>query len=210
MQKVLHILSQAWSIILYPMLMPLYGMVLFCIGAHRMLPMLSGYYMAMCISGTAVLTLIIPMVILLIIWKKGYIDSLHIDNAKQRTIPYIYTLMCYGFWAYFVGATVKLPKMMLLVAIGAIVALAAVTIINRWWKISAHLTGLGGLLGGICSFALYYSTMPLTVIIGVLLAALLLMYARLYVNAHTPLQVVSGFLLGLLCTFIPTCILNYA
>ena len=210
MHKILSILSQFWSILLYPMWMPLYGVILFCLAARKLLPILPASYMGMCIAGTAVLTLIIPIILLVFLWRKGYIDSLHIDNAKQRTTPYIYTLICYGFWAYFVRVTVKMPTFMLLVVIGAMVALLAVTIINHWWKISAHLTGIGGLLGGICSFALNYSILPLMLIITVLLLALLLMYARLYLHAHTPMQVVCGFLLGLLCTCIPTLIMTYA
>ena len=210
MHKTLSILSQFWSILLYPMWMPLYGVILFCSAARKLLPILPASYMGMCIAGTAVLTLIIPIILLVFLWRKGYIDSLHIDNAKQRTTPYIYTLICYGFWAYFVRVTVKMPTFMLLVVIGAMVALLAVTIINHWWKISAHLTGIGGLLGGICSFALNYSILPLMLIIIVLLLSLLLMYARLYLHAHTPMQVVCGFLLGLLCTCIPTLIMTYA
>jgi hypothetical protein len=62
-------------------------------------------------------------------------------------MPYIYTLICYGFWAYFMHGTVRLPLFMVVGALGAIAALAAVTVINHWWKISAHLTGIGGLLG---------------------------------------------------------------
>lgn len=210
MHKSLNILSQLWSILLYPMWMPLYGVILFCLAARKLLPILPASYMGMCIAGTAVLTLIIPIILLVFLWRKGYIDSLHIDNAKQRTTPYIYTLICYVFWAYFVRVTVKMPTFMLLVVIGAMVALLAVTIINHWWKISAHLTGIGGLLGGICSFALNYSILPLILIISVLLLALLLMYARIYLQAHTPMQVVCGFLLGLLCTCIPTLIMTYA
>ena len=192
------------------MLMPLYGMLLFSLAMKQLLPQLPFAYIGVCIAGTAVLTLIIPILLLLFMWRKGYIDSLHINDAKQRTIPYIYTLICYGFWAYFVRVTLQLPTFFLLVVLGAIVALLAVTIINRRWKISAHLTGIGGLLGGICSFALNYSVLPLGLIVGVLAISLMLMYARLYLNAHTPMQVVCGFLLGLLCTFIPTFIMAYA
>ena len=118
--------------------------------------------------------------------------------------------MAYGFWAYFVDKVLYLPTLILLIAIGAMIALVAVTVINHWWKISAHLTGIGGLLGGICSFALYYGHLPITLIIITLVWALILMYARLYLQAHTPLQVVCGLLLGLLCTFIPNLILCYA
>ena len=210
MQKALNILSQAWSILLYPMFMPLYGMLLFCYATKHWHPLLPSAYIWMCLAGTAVLTLIIPIILLLFMWRKGYIDSLHIDNAKQRTTPYIYTLICYGFWAYFLRVTLQLPVFLLLVAIGSMVALLAVTIINHWWKISAHLTGIGGLLGGICSFGLSYAVLPFWPIIIVLLVALILMYARLYLDAHTPMQVVCGFILGLLSTFIPTLIMTYA
>jgi membrane-associated phospholipid phosphatase len=156
------------------------------------------------------LTLIIPIILLLILKYRGQIDSLQIEDPTQRTLPYIYTLFCYGFWAYFLRVTLQLPVFLLLVVIGAIIALLAVTMINRKWKISAHLTGIGGLLGGICSFALNYSVLPLGLIMGVLALSLILMYARLYLNAHTPMQIVCGFLLGLLCTFIPTLIMTYA
>ena len=93
-------------------------------------------------------------------------------------------------------------------AIGATAALLAVTIINQWWKISAHLTAMGGLFGSICSIALAYSTLPTTLLIIVLLISLLLMYARLYLDAHTPMQVICGYLLGIVCTFIPNVVLN--
>ena len=192
------------------MLMPLYGMLLFAAATKKLLPQLPSAYIGVCIGGTAILTLIIPILLLLFMWKKGYIDSLHIHEAKQRTTPYIYTLICYGFWAYFLRATLQLPLFLLLVVVGAMGALLAVTIINHWWKISAHLTGMGGLLGGICSFSLYYSVLPTSLIIIFLTLSLLLMYARLYLNAHTPMQVVSGFILGILSTFIPTLIMTYA
>lgn len=210
MRQLLNILSQACSIVLYPMLMPLYGILLFCVGAKQLIPLLPSLYISLCIAGTAVITLVIPILLLVFMWKKGQIDSLHINDAKQRTTPYIYTLICYGFWAYFLRVTLQLPIFLLLVAIGAMFALLAVTIINHWWKISAHLTGIGGLLGGICSFALSYSVLPFWLIIIVLLVALILMYARLYLDAHTPMQVVCGFILGLLSTFIPTLIMTYA
>ena len=192
------------------MLMPLYGMLLFCYAMRQLSPTMPRLYLGICIIGTAILTLVIPIMLLLFMRWRGYIGSLHIENPKQRTTPYIYTLICYGFWAYFVHGVVRLPVFMQVVVIGAIGALAAVTVINHWWKISAHLTGIGGLLGGVCSFAMNYSTLPLGLIIGLLVVSLLLMYARLYLDAHTPMQVVCGFLLGLLATFVPNLIMTYA
>lgn len=210
MNKALDILAKIWSIALYPMFMPLYGIILYCYALHTSKPGLPPIYFRICILGTAIFTLVIPIILLLFLLRKKYIDSIHIDNPKQRTIPYIYTLVCYGFWAYFSKCILHLTIFLFWVIIGAMIALLAVTIINHWWKISAHLTGIGGLAGGICSYAIHYSK-PITPIIAIiLLFALLLMYARLYLNAHTPMQVVCGFLLGLISIFTPTLLFAYA
>ena len=192
------------------MLMPVYGIVLFCAGVVRITPTLPKAYIWLCIGGTIVLTVVIPVLLLLYLKHKGRISSLYLDSQDERTIPYVYTVVCYGFWAYFLRGTMGLPDLMLWVSLGAMVALGIVTVVNRWWKISAHLTGMGGLLGGVCSYALYYSILPSSLLVFLLLAALLLMYARIYLEAHTPLQVVCGMLVGLVSTFVPTMIMIYA
>ncbi len=210
MSNLLNILSKIYCILLHPILIPSYGVAGFCCAIKNILPELPRQYILLCIIGTIVLTLIIPAILLLFMWRKGYIDSLHISKANQRTAPYIYTLICYSFWAYFLHFTMHLPILVLGIALGVIGVLLIVAIINLKWKISAHLAGLGGLLGGVCSFAIYYATLPMGLIIAILILALLLMYARIYLNAHTPSQVVCGFLLGLIGTFTPTLILTYA
>lgn len=210
MERWLRILSEAYSIVLYPMLMPAYGIILFCTGVVQITPTLPKAYIWLCIGGTVVLTVVIPVLLLLYMKHKGRIASLHLDDRNERTMPYIYTVVCYGFWAYFLRGTMGLPDLMLWIALGAMVALGIVTVVNRWWKISAHLTGMGGLLGGVCSYALYYSMLPSSLLVFLLLAALLLMYARIYLEAHTPLQVVCGMLVGLVSTFVPTMIMIYA
>lgn len=206
MSKTLHILSQTISGLLYPLFMPTYGMVLYMMAMKHRLTHLPNLYINMSIGGTVFLSAIVPILLIILLWKTGSISSLTITDAKQRTTPYIYTLICFGFWCVFIHI-IRLPKVWLVIAIGATCALLCVTIINYWWKISAHLTAMGGLLGGICSIALFYNTLPTALIIIILVLSLLLMYARLYLNAHTPLQVVCGYLLGILSTFIPNLII---
>lgn len=210
MHRLLHILAQTCSILLHPLFMPTYGMLLFCCAMGHVYSRLSIAYIIIAITGTIFFTLVVPAAIIVHLWKTKRIDSLHIDQSEQRTVPYISTVLSYGFWTYFLHYLLQTPSFMSLIATGATLALILVTITNLWWKISAHLTGLGGLLGGVCSFALYYSTLPLGLILTILAASLILMYARLYLNAHTPLQVVCGLLLGLLSTFIPNLIIHYA
>jgi membrane-associated phospholipid phosphatase len=210
MHRLLHILAQACSVLLHPLFMPTYGMVLFCSGIGHLNTKLPLAYTILAVSGTLFFTFFVPAAGIWYLWKTKRIDSLHIEDSHQRTAPYISTIISYALWIYFLHYLLQLPSFMSIVAIGAIIALVVVTITNLKWKISAHLTGIGGLLGGVCSFVLYYSTLPLGLVITILAASLILMYARLYLNAHTPLQVVCGLLLGLLSTFIPNLIIHYA
>lgn len=210
MQKALSILAQICSIILHPLLMPTYGIILFFMDAIKVYENIPTSFQFAAIAGTVLITLVIPAVIIFTLWKTKRIDSLHIDKAEQRTKPYAYTIVAYIFWMYFIMVILQLPMLIITISICAIMTLLAVIVINRIWKISAHLTGIGGLLGGICTYALYAENIPYSLMFWVLMLALVLMYARLYLNAHSPLQVVGGFLLGLFCVFLPNLLLIYA
>jgi membrane-associated phospholipid phosphatase len=190
--------------------MPTYGTALLLAAMRTMYTNVNALYIAVILAATFILTFVIPASIIFYMWKANKIDSLHIEDAKQGRFPYFYTGAAYAFWFIFVWMISLLPGVMTIICLGAIIALVAVSIINEKWKISAHLTGIGGLLGGICSFALYAHYIPMALIMFVLVMALLLMYARLYLNAHSPLQVVAGFLLGLISVFGLTCIIFYA
>ncbi len=208
MHKLLHILSQACSIVLHPLLMPSYGIMLlfayiYLSQQNEPTQFVLMVYSGIALAGTTLLTLLIPSGVIILMWKLKHIDSMHIENSKQRTAPYIYTIMAYAVWIYFLHSIVHLPKIVVLIAMGSCLAIVVVTIINLWWKISAHLTGIGGLIGGICAYALHSHHMPLMALTLLAIASLVLMYARLYLNAHTPLQVTCGMLLGILCTFTP-------
>ena len=140
-----------------------------------------------------------------------------------RPLPFIWSLVAiigtfiltcflgFAFWAYFLIQVLKAPIFLGFIAVGATIAIGLIALINRVWKISAHLTGMGGLFGGLMSYCLAICATPTWgTIIGWLLISLLLMYARIRLDAHTPAQVCAGWLLGITCTFIPYCFAVYA
>jgi membrane-associated phospholipid phosphatase len=89
------------------------------------------------------------------------------------------------------------------------VCIGLVTLITLFWKISAHAVGTGGLLGFL--FGIVYSFAAVELLYPTLvcvLAAGLLLSARLYLNAHTPAEVGAGFLLGLTICF--TAVVGFA
>lgn len=209
-EKILHNLAQAWSILLYPLWIPTYGMLLLMAFFRQQGLMLPAVWWAVCIGATFVITALIPLSYIYYLYKKGVINDLYIEDPAQRVIPYRATAVCYACWCYLIGAILHLPGVLTLIAAGATVAILLVALINRRWKISAHLTAMGGLIGGIAAYAMFVSTMPsMASILVMLLASLLLMYARLYLHAHTSMQVACGWILGLTCTFVPNLIMQY-
>lgn len=211
MRKLLDIVAKGLSILLYPLFVPTYGMLLFCATYSVYFHVLPSAYWWVSIVGTLLLTCIIPITAILLLIRRGSVSDLYIEQAEERTTPYIYTVFCFAFWCYFMCSALNVPTCILLTGIGATVALIIVALVNRRWKISAHLSGLGGLVGGVMSFCMCTGIAPhIWLVISILALSLLLMYARLYLNAHTPMQVVGGFLLGLVMTFIPNLIYCYA
>ena len=89
MHRLLHILAQTCSILLHPLLMPTYGMALYFGAVQRLRPEFSVPYSIVGVVGTSMFTLLIPAGCIIFLWKTKRIDSLHIDNPKQRTSPYI-------------------------------------------------------------------------------------------------------------------------
>ena len=211
MRRVTDIVAKALSVLLYPLFVPTYGIALFCWAYHTQVNPLSPVWSIIAIVGTFLLTCLIPMSAIWIRIKRGVIKDIQIENSEQRTVPYLYAALGFVFWAYLMIAILHAPLYLDFIALGATAAIGLITLINRWWKISAHLTGMGGLTGGLFAYCLGIGALPTVGTIclwfGLTLA---LMYARIYLKAHTASQVSAGWLMGLTCTFLPYCIYVYA
>lgn len=201
MKRFLNILAQSVSIACYPLWIPTYGILLFCCAVQQILPLPPRYWLVS-LGTTLFLTGLLPLSLIGYQVHQGYIQDIYIDRREDRTLAYIETAFGFGFWWYLLAFVLKVPSWLSGIAVGATVSILLVALINRWWKISAHLTGMGGLLGGVLTYALAYGTFPSALIYTLLGITLLVMYARLYLNAHTPWQVIAGLALGMLCTIL--------
>lgn len=209
MNQLINIAAKTMSVILYPLFIPTYGIILFCYAyAHAVT--VPALWAIIAIIGTFVFTCVLPITAIWLMMRSGQVKDLYIDDPRERTMPYIYSACGFAFWTYLMVSVLHAPLSIGCVAIGATIAIGLVALINLWWKVSAHLAGIGGLLGGLLCYYLGIGVFPSWALIAPwLVLSLLLMYARVHLNAHTPAQVCVGWLLGLACTFLPYVIYCY-
>lgn len=201
MRRFLEIVAKGLSAVFYPLWIPTYGMILFCSTIHQVIALPFRYWLVS-VGGTLLLTGLLPISLILYQVRQGYIKDIYISNKEERTTAYIETAMGFAFWWYLLAFILKAPQWLNGLAFGATVAIVLVAIINIFWKISAHLAGMGGLLGGIITYSLAYNTCSVPLIVTTLGLILAVMYARLYLNAHTNWQVIAGLSLGIACTIL--------
>jgi membrane-associated phospholipid phosphatase len=142
-------------------------------------------------------TLLIPMLSVIGMRMTSFLPSLQMVTKEERVWPFSVTALFYLMtWCFFYF---KLNIDPLLVFSLGVITLCVVllTLITYFWKISAHLTGLSGLLAIIAVLAHKFpSTSLLYPLMGAVLLCGLVGSARLLLDAHKPTEILGGFILG--------------
>jgi len=140
-------------------------------------------------------TCIAPVFIIFLLKKFGIINDVLLNERKDRLIPLLLSALFY-FAAYFLLRQVSIPNILPVYILGATLLILLTLLITYRWKISIHMTTMGGLTGFILSFGyIYQIDISITLILTFLVSGLL-GTARLIVNAHNLSQVLAGYALG--------------
>jgi len=189
------------SLILQPLLMPTYGMlILININVFDALPL---NWRIIAILGTLVFTGLVPAAPILLLMRKGAVHDLFISRREERTMPYLFSFLAYIFWTMFLWHTLQLPLFMVAIGVGTSLSILLITFINLKWKISAHLSGIGGLAGGVFGISYRMAYNPVWLFVIILFLSALVALSRIELKAHTPGQTLAGFLLGFMSVILP-------
>lgn len=147
-------------------------------------------------------TFVIPALSIVMLKFTGNIKSLKLENRRDRLVPFLYIGLLYGFTAYYFNQQMMVSNLSEAIFILMAAMIFAAAIITYVWKISIHGLGMGGASGFLLVLAVLYPEGPIhyLFILSIIFSGLVLM-ARLRLNAHTPAQIYSGFLLGLFISF---------
>ena len=189
-------IAQSFSWTFHPLLMPSVG-IFMLMYTDSYLSYIPEQARNMIILLTAIGTFVLPLLAIPVFLLQGKINSLQLDDRKERIYPMALTSIFY-LLTFFLFQRIPVFKFLHAFILGAFFSVLAGTLVSLKWKISAHMIGLGGLTGLVAMASLkldinlYYS------LIGIIIATGLTGTSRLYLEAHTPSQVYTGYVTGLL------------
>jgi len=149
-----------------------------------------------------IVTFIIPAISIGTLRLSNFISDLSLVDKKQRIVPFLFVTCFYGISAYMFYAKLNINNLIFLVLATTTVLLFALTAITYFWKISVHGAGIGGTIGFMLAISLVYPIPHFAIALAIsIIMAGIIVYARLSLNAHTPLQVYTGVALGILLCY---------
>jgi hypothetical protein len=189
------------SVLLHPLWMPtLVLSVAFAFDPHIAIPYPIGFRWFL-VGMVFAMTGLFPLISALLMRRTGAISGLSMPQRTERLMPYAISLMYYGMCYWLLRRNPAHP-MLLSLFFGATIAMALTLLITFRWKISAHMVGIGGLVGAFASMISQHdvTAWPLIGILWVVAGAL--GTARLLTSDHTPAQIYGGAVVGGLCVFV--------
>ncbi len=192
-------IATAISYLFHPLFMPTVGiLILFNSGSYLTnIPNdYKNYIYLIVFVGTAVL----PISIFPVFMYSELIRDIHVDKRKERLLPLMITSILY-FICYFMISGNPVAHGIEVFMLAASISVLITFLVSFFWKISTHMTGIGGITGLILGLSVTFSSDLMFYLILAFLASGVIAFARLQLNAHSPSQLTAGYFLGLTVMF---------
>ena len=194
-------ISRLISILLHPIFIPIISFYL----SIKLVPNLDftiANYQNYILLILIICTIMLPVLCMLFLIRFDVISSLEMTKNQERPFPLLLT-------GGFLILSLKLTEKLLIFTpvlkkelVGAIIIILLASIISKFWKISLHMLGVGGLIGVLVSLQYLYGGLSSMIIYFMLIAGITAM-ARIYLKAHNHSQIYVGFIVG----FIIECVI---
>jgi hypothetical protein len=182
------------SVLFHPAFMPLVGIfIIFNTGIYSTdVPWEVEKYTYLLV---ALFSILLPFSVLPVFYYWKLISNFELSERRERIIPIAVASFC------LIALHIFLSRIIPLQIITAFTfALASISIallfINIFYKISMHMLGIGGITGLILAITIIYSSSPFYMLAISILIAGIAGSARLKLDAHTPTQILTGYLFG--------------
>ena len=187
------------STILHPTVLPTAGAFLYFIFVTQQF----GKRLQLIILGLIfILTYMVPILLLFFLKNFGFIKDFQVSTIKERRVPVIFMILI----LYFLGNTIiQIPMIRNLGILfyGTSLSLICIYILfSAKLKSSLHLVSMGNMLGFFLIMTNVNNLSILFIIILLIFLSGILASSRLYLKAHTPIELLIGFFLGFISQFL--------
>ena len=196
-EKKLIIAARTLSIIFTPFYLPLVGMIiLFWVSDLNQFRLA---YRLNIVIMVYLFTVLLPTYFIRLYRNYNGWKAFQLGQKERRMVPYVISIMSY-FICYYLMNYRHIPHVISSIIIAALLVQLVCAFINVWWKVSTHMAGIGGIVGGLIVFSIYFSFNMIWWLCFTLLLAGLVGSSRMILRQHNLSQVVVGFIIGLFLT----------
>lgn len=188
-------IAQVLSVIFYPLFVPTYAFAILLTMPAYFSVLMPAQAKWMVIGLVFFMTCIIPTLFIIVMIKSGIVTTTYLSKREDRTMPYIISITFF-YLTFYVLKKLQISPVYYYFMIGATMLNIIVMAINFFWKISSHMASVGALAGMVVGLSYFLGTNYFYLIALTVIIAGVTGFARLKLQAHTPAQVYSGFVLG--------------
>ena len=201
--KTLRVLAYIVSFVLHPIFIPA-GMAF---ALYKLAPVsfagITPPQFYKWLASIIINTLFFPLFTVLLLKGLGFVQSIHLRTPKERIIPLIATMIFY-FWAAHIfnslakapGNSQVPPLILRVLMTGSYWSIIAMFVINIFFKISMHTTGMGGLIGILIVLMIVSPVNMVSLLFIALVIAGLAGTARMLLGMHRMWEIWAGYILG--------------
>ena len=191
--------ARVTSIVFTPFSIPFLAfLVLFLFSYLRIMPIL---YKGIVLGIVYCFTILTPTITIFLFRKINGFARQELSERKKRYVPILLTIISYVF-CLLMMRKLNIPWYMTGIIFVSLVISIICILVNLKWKRSEHMGGMGGIIGGLVSFSALFSYNPVVWLCLFILIAGILGSARIVLGHHTLGEVLSGFVVGLVCSFL--------
>jgi len=183
----------AVSYIFHPLFVPIGGTLLYFVVTPKYSPLelQSGN-----ILPIFILTVIIPIISFLILKNLGLIHSIFVENIKERKYP-LYISIVLLLMVFFKVIPNSYTIELFYYFLGLISAsFACLILLFANFKTSMHMMGMGSLLMFLVALSIHFEINITLAVSALTLLTGLVASSRLYLKAHTKIELLIGLLVG--------------
>lgn len=200
--RFLLVTAKVFSYVFHPIFIPVYVVLFLLYISPFLFVGFTDKQKILVLAQSLVMYTFFPLITVLLLKALKFIDSIQLNNRKDRIIPFVVSNIWY-FWIWYVWNNLpNYPREAVVFSFGIFLASSLGLLLNIYMKVSMHAIALGTALSFLCLLSFNYDVnFGLYLSIAFLIAGMVAS-SRLLLGQHSPNEIYWGLATGLVAIVI--------